>query len=80
MGTRVLLASAFAIMLAGITILAVGINSYFVIQETEQRLAELERARSSVPAISYENLGDYFGTSTVLFVTSGFLFVWRNRK
>ena len=70
---------AFAVMISGAIIFTIGMDLYFETHETETRLADIARAGSSVPTISYEYLWSYFVTSATFFAISGGLFAWKRK-
>ena len=64
----------------GIVIFLIGVNVFFDIQATEERLASEIKSGSSIPIVNYDNAWVYFETSVVFFAVAGFLLVWRKRK
>lgn len=79
MKTRLLILTS-ALLLAGVVIFIIGINTFFEIHATEERLASVNKAGSSAPTISYDSVWKYFETSGIFFGICGFLLIWRKRK
>lgn len=80
MKTRLLIITAFVVMLSGVVLFTIGMSVYFEVHKTEQRLANMAREGSSVPTISYQNVWIWFATSAIPLAASGILFVWRKRN
>ena len=79
MKTRLLIIG-IVLSFIGIVIFLIGVNAFFHLQATEERLASEIKAGSSIPIVNYDDALVYFEISVIFFAVAGFLLVWRKRK